>query len=250
MAQKINMIGYKTGRLTVIAEAEPDNGARWICQCECGNTIIARGNKLRSSKPPKSCGCERAEKLAQYNKENRIKDISNQRFGNLVAICPTDQRNASRSVIWECKCDCGKIVYLPSSDLCRGHSKSCGCQRHMSFGESKIKDILHKNNIDFIQEWLCKDLVFSDSGYQARFDFYVNNSYIIEYDGIQHFIQGSGKYDNPQKFRITQNHDKIKNQYCFENNIPIIRIPYTELENITLEALQPETSPYLLRTAG
>ena len=73
--------------------------------------------------------------------------------------------------------------------------------------------------------------------------------YIIEYDGRQHFIQGNGVYDNEEKFMRTQEHDRIKNEYCAKHNIPIIRIPYTELDNITLEMLQPETSKYV-RTAG
>ena len=30
------MIGFKSGKLTVIAEGQANNGAYWICQCECG----------------------------------------------------------------------------------------------------------------------------------------------------------------------------------------------------------------------
>jgi len=28
---------------------------------------------------------------------------------------------------WKCKCDCGKISYVPTGRLNSGHSKSCGC---------------------------------------------------------------------------------------------------------------------------
>ena len=48
-----------------------------------------------------------------------------------------------------------------------------------------IKELLEQNNISFIQEKRFADLRFENTGHQARFDFYVNNSYIIEYDGIQ-----------------------------------------------------------------
>jgi hypothetical protein len=51
-----------------------------------------------------------------------------------------------------------------------------------------------------------------------------------------------------EKFEKTQKQDRIKNQYCFDNNIPIIRIPYTvDLSTISKEDLEPETSKYLVR---
>ena len=250
MAQKINMIGFVSGKLTVFEEDVPDNGARWKCKCECGNILTIKGSKLRGPRAPQSCGCERTRKLIEYNQSHNIKDISNQRFGKLIALEPTEQRSTIQSVIWKCLCDCGKEVYVSGSDLRRGHTKSCGCQRYNSYGEDQIKTILNQNDISFQQEYYFDDLHFKDTGYQARFDFYVDNRYIVEYDGRQHFIQGNGVYDNEEKFARTQEHDNIKNQYCFDYNIPIIRIPYTELDNITLEMLQPETSQYLLRRPG
>lgn len=250
MPKKINMLGFQSGKLTVIEEDTPINGARWKCQCECGKVITVRGSALRGKKPPQSCGCERTRKLIEYNHQNNIKDISNQRFGSLIALKPTELRSAIQAVMWECVCDCGKTVMISGADLRSGNTRSCGCQRHKSSGEEKIRQILIKNNISFTQEYNPQDLYFKDTGYQARFDFYVDGKYIIEYDGRQHFIQGNGVFDNEEKFIRTQEHDIIKNQYCFDHNIPIIRIPYTELENITLEMLQPKTSTYLLREPG
>lgn len=38
MPKKLNLLGQKYGRLTVIAEAPSQNGnGAWICQCDCGN---------------------------------------------------------------------------------------------------------------------------------------------------------------------------------------------------------------------
>jgi very-short-patch-repair endonuclease len=50
-----------------------------------------------------------------------------------------------------------------------------------STGENKIAALLKENNISFEQEKILLK--------NYRFDFYVNNLYIIEYDGIQHFEQ-------------------------------------------------------------
>lgn len=48
------------------------------------------------------------------------------RFGRLSLISKTDQR-VGGSVVWKCRCDCGKIVEVSSRDLGRGAVKSCGC---------------------------------------------------------------------------------------------------------------------------
>src|SRR4030042_6036882 len=53
-------------------------------------------------------------------------DITNQRFGKLIALEPTTLRKRS-SIIWKCQCDCGKIVLKASDNLRRGFTKSCGC---------------------------------------------------------------------------------------------------------------------------
>ena len=38
MPKKLNLLGQKYGRLTVIAEAPKQKGqTAWLCQCECGN---------------------------------------------------------------------------------------------------------------------------------------------------------------------------------------------------------------------
>lgn len=55
------------------------------------------------------------------------KDISNQRFGRLVAIRPNGKQGSGYK--WLCKCDCGNEITTKSSSLLRGLTKSCGCLR-------------------------------------------------------------------------------------------------------------------------
>lgn len=58
-------------------------------------------------------------------------DISNQRFGRLVAIKPIKSiRNGKHGtrIIWECRCDCGNIINVPRTSL-GIHTNSCGCIR-------------------------------------------------------------------------------------------------------------------------
>ena len=58
----IDMTGKKIYFLTVLEKApsQKTGGARWLCQCDCGNQKIIRGGDLRSGRVF-SCGC--------YNKQ-------------------------------------------------------------------------------------------------------------------------------------------------------------------------------------
>ena len=57
-------------------------------------------------------------------------DISGQRFGKVVAVKQTPQRKPNGEIIWECRCDCGKIFYVGTGTLRYGTTQSCGCARH------------------------------------------------------------------------------------------------------------------------
>lgn len=52
-------------------------------------------------------------------------------------------------------------------------------------------------------------------------------------------------WNTEEKVKITQKSDKIKNRWCKNNNIPLIRIPYTHKE-ITLNDLLLETTTFLI----
>ena len=58
----------------------------------------------------------------------------------------------------------------------------------------------------------------------------------LEYDGHQHFhpvdFAGKGKEWAEERFEEDKRRDKVKNLYCENNKIKLIRIPYFEFENI------------------
>ena len=54
-------------------------------------------------------------------------NLINQHFNFLTVIRDSGERNASGCVLWECKCDCGKLTLASGTDLKSGHKKSCGC---------------------------------------------------------------------------------------------------------------------------
>ena len=122
MGKIIDITNQRFGRLVAI-EPLPERKNRqvvWKCQCDCGNITNVVSGALRSGHT-QSCGCLQKEKASNNNI-----DITNQRFGRLVAIEPTEKRYY-RHVVWKCKCDCGNIVEVPLNSLRQQKTRSCGC---------------------------------------------------------------------------------------------------------------------------
>lgn len=53
-------------------------------------------------------------------------DLTGQKFGRLTAIQIHGRKKRS-GVMWDCACQCGKTHITSASNLCSGHTKSCGC---------------------------------------------------------------------------------------------------------------------------
>ena len=65
-------------------------------------------------------------------------ELSGKRFGYLEAIClSNNSENKIRK--WVCKCDCGNIIEVRTTDLTRGNTKSCGCYQKKIAKEIKQK---------------------------------------------------------------------------------------------------------------
>lgn len=57
----------------------------------------------------------------------RIEDLRGSRFGMLTVLGYAGRRGTS--IMWVCRCDCGKVGTKTGRNLTAGNSKSCGCQR-------------------------------------------------------------------------------------------------------------------------
>lgn len=239
---------------------EGRRGANWWCECSCNKHTIAsvRGDQLTRNVST-SCGCyayevqqELGKKLAaKYNSENgkrNKKDLVGQTFGRLTVLEDTGERQKvgnGTNVVWLCQCECGNITRVTGGHLLSGHTTSCGC-RKQSIGEEKIERLLQEANISYQKEFRVVDCQLSTGGY-PRFDFYVNEEYFIEYDGEQHFNCERHGWNDEEQFQATQQRDKEKNQYCLSKQIPLIRIPYTHLKNLTMNDLMLTTSNFIIK---
>ena len=188
-----DMTGMVFGKLTVISKSDFKNSysnhTYWNCKCECGNTCIVMGANLRKGHTT-SCGCKVTV------------DITGKRFGKLVAIKPTEQRNKNGGVLWECKCDCGKTHFATPGTLNYGNLLSCGCL--LSKGEEVIGNLLEEADIIYKSQKTFESCRFDDTGALARFDFYINEEYLIEFDGVQHFEYKNSGWDTEEHFEKVQ----------------------------------------------
>ena len=219
-----DLLNQRFGRLLVLSRAENDRfGHRyWLCQCDCGNTKVIKGDSLRRGLT-QSCGCLHSE--VTHNAV--FLNITGQKFGKLVAETYYTENGKT---YWKCKCDCGNYTIVAANNLKNGHTQSCGCISG-SIGEENIAKLLRDNNIEFEREKVFKDLP------QRRFDFYIPSlNRIIEFDGKQHY-QTCSWDASLEDFEKARGRDKEKNEYCFKNKIDIVRIPYMLRDYITIEML-------------
>lgn len=219
-----NEIGNVYGYLTVTDRAPSINGrAYWLCKCECGNTIAVRGQALRDGNT-KSCGCYQKQSVSESCLKNEIGN----KYGRLLVIDKAESiRYLDRHIYsqWLCKCDCGNTAIVKGINLRTGATSSCGCL--VSKGEVLIKNILDNNNIQYIPQYSFNDCL-SKKQYPLRFDFAVvqKNQLIclLEYQGIQHY--------EPTFWEDPIENDEIKKEYCKNNDIKLVEIPYWDYDKI------------------
>ena len=233
-----NLIGQTFNQLTVISRIIDENDkVMWKCQCTCGNTVIVRGDSLKSGHT-KSCGCLQKKHIANLNTLNLI----GQRFGKLVVTKRSQKKNTSGQYFWICDCDCGtKNIEIDGHNLISRGTESCGCVR--SKGEEKIAKILFDNNIPFLREYVLKDCVFSTGGH-PKMDFAILNTmqeviYFIEYQGEQHYVS-RGSIFTEEKVKLIQQRDREKLEFCKQKNIPILYIKYDKYDTLEIKDLLME----------
>lgn len=173
---------------------------------------------------------------------------------NGCPIC-NDRRKSTEEFKREvCELECNEYEVLGDYSNCYTHiemkHKKCGhewklipnsflqgsrCPKcNESKGEKLISDFLKNKHIHHIiqvkynncknKAMLSYDTGVIDDG---------TLSLLIEFDGQQHFYP-VGCFGGEKKFINQLKNDKIKNQYCIDNNIPLLRIPYWKQKNIEI----------------
>ena len=219
------LIGQKINKWTILEIKNDKRNCYAVCMCECGTIKEVNIYNLINNKT-KDCGCGRRKMLT----ETKTKNLIGMRFGKLVAEELLPDSNKFNRRQYRCKCDCGNEIIVPSGSLLNGHTQSCGCLN--SYYNMYIDVLLTKIGVVHEPEYT----VMID-GHKYRYDFYLPDyNAFIEYDGEQHYTPVNfGKWNEEElqkHFQEIQEHDRIKNIYCEQYKINLLRIPYWEKQNI------------------
>ena len=202
--------------------------ACFLCP-ECGKEFIALISSIkRKTNPTVRCQSCSRKKSNKNIGSAQIRNLTGQRFGKITVLNIKNKRDNNNRVYWHCKCDCGTEKDILGYYLTKGEVCSCGCST-MSKGEQLIYDILIENNLVFEQQKTFNNCINPKTNKKLRFDFYLPDyNCCIEYDGEQHyyFSNSVNTWNNFKHFQNVQYLDNIKNEYCKNNNIKLIRIPY------------------------
>lgn len=227
-----NIIGEKFGRLTVLEFVGIENDeAMYRFLCDCGKIIKKSLHSVKSGNT-RSCGC-----LLDDFRNSTKYDIIGQRFGKLVVESYAGS-NKFGGTDFNCLCDCGRATVVSRNSLVQGNTKSCGCMR--SIGENNIRQILEDKEIRYKSQYSFHDLL-SESGGYPLYDFAIldnenNVERLIEFDGEQH-QRPYDYFGGEEKFLKVQKNDSLKNQYALSHNMPLVRIPYSKRDFMTLDDL-------------
>ena len=168
--------------------------------------------------------CNPLHKLTMEECKDELRDMMELRKYHILSLT-----NSSEIT---CECDvCGHVWTAIIGNLKQG----TGCPKcKKSRGEEKIEKWLDDNSVSYIREYKFPDC---KNKRELPFDFYLpEHNICIEYQGIQHYkpctLHGISQKEAEHTLLLQQQRDAIKKQFCLENNIYLLEIPYTNFPNI------------------
>lgn len=200
--------------------------------CKCGNPFTRSFDNFKNSKQTLCNDCNlnnRAELLkSPYDEIKYYVEVESQSGCKLIS----KQYKNSKSPL-RLKCKCGKPFSRTFSNFKKGQVLCKDCSKTISKGERKIINILDKFDINYHFQYKFNDCRNKNP---LPFDFAIfNNSnkllFVIEFQGVQHY-EPIKHFGDIKSFKTRINNDRLKLNYCNENNIEILIIPYYEEKNI------------------
>lgn len=119
------------------------------------------------------------------------------------------------------------------------HLQGSGCPKcSSSKGEKEVRKCLENLGLSYKEQYKIKECKNKRS---LPFDFAVFTDsskskikFLIEYDGEQHFEADSYLHKDYKSFLSLKDRDCIKSEYCADNDIVLLRIPYWGKEMIDM----------------
>ncbi|WP_414842350.1 DUF2726 domain-containing protein [Enterococcus saccharolyticus] len=190
----------------------------------CGNSYEVNWSNFQQGRRCPKCGKKSArEKRSLTNKD--IIECMYELVGNEYSKLNNIYVNNSTKFPVRHEL-CGHQYEVSWANFKKGHR----CPKcNQSKGEKFIADYLTNQHISFTTQVRFDDCRHKNT---LPFDFGIVDSdkkiiALIEYDGEQHFLPVDS-WGGEETLKQTQLRDSIKNEYCKENDIPLLRIKYNE----------------------
>lgn len=205
-------------------------------QCSCGNIfyqsfnyILSKINKNKLTLCPKCTKKIKDNKFKLSREQINLKIFNYYGYQKYILCDENNYINNTTKMLFK-HISCGEIFKASLHDLITGNGYLCpSCEIKESKGVIKIKKYLKENNIAYETEKTFENCKYKNL---LRFDFYLTKyNALIEFDGPQHF-KPIDYFGGKETFENTKIRDKIKNNYCKENEIKLIRIHYKRINNI------------------
>ena len=212
-------------------------------RCNCGKEFERTFDNFKRKKTTLCQSCSNIRQMST-NAKTKISKKSLKPLSDVIILVENSGlkyidryvRNKTRSTMLIVECPIHGILEVYYSNL--RQRKSCPECNSNNLQNSKItievERWLNDSGEHFIREYKFQDC---RDKRELPFDFYLPKlNTCIEVDGRQHFEKAyfGNMSENETEIMLnyTKRHDEIKNQYCKQNNIKILRIPYWERNNI------------------
>lgn len=135
-------------------------------------------------------------------------------------------------------CACGNDFYVDINHFVDGKYQCNECRFRQSAIAAKVELWLNQNHIVYSKEKKFDDC---KNKKPLPFDFYLDDfNACIEVDGVGHYrpVAFGGRKEEAQDiYEQRVQNDLIKTEYCKNNNIPLLRLPFWIIENDDYEGL-------------
>ena len=197
-------------------------------ECECGEHYLAKWDKFQQ-------GYKRCCRKCSYNKRiidntYTIEDIKKYIIDNNIDVELLSNEYISIYEPLCFKCSCGEIYYCSFDKFKNKNQTRCKiCSKTKSQYCIRLEEYLKSNNIKYLTEISFDECINPKTSHKLFFDYGIykdDELCLIEVDGEYHYKDVVGR----NELLFQQQRDKIKDKYCKENNIKLIRIPYWEFD--------------------
>ena len=194
-------------------------------RCSCGNLFtVACSTFLYQPSFLKCPSC--SGKLKGDLQKMDIGFIADYAVEHGAVLLSTEYVSASEPLMFQCSC--GRKFKRSWNSFYSGKAYRClRCTRYISKGSLILEQRLIELGLFYEREKRFPDCVYKRP---LPFDFYIpDQNMCIEFDGEQHYRPVAfGKKEDD--FEELKKRDAIKDQYCKEHGITLVRVPYYALD--------------------